>query len=631
MIQPVQWPFSELMLGAWLATGVLFCLYNFLIGLVLRQRWLSAIILPGLGFLLIEYLYFTQISVALPMGWNQGIALAYLGCLTVPPVIMATAAFTRGFLQLQRQLPHIEKALRLIGYISLAPLIGLPFLPINWIATAMFIVVMAGAAIASYAHWHIWRAGGIEMRLLGGSWLLMGPALVAWFGRNLGVFEGGPIITGIYLSGFSGNLVLLSVASVARMRERNQQISEALRGARQRNKNAKNLEQTLRDEISSRSRQLDEQKSRADAEYENKRAFMSLVSHDLRGPLANAEQALRRIQNRPQALSNEDDRRLLMRVSETIQHQVALVDRLMDMSSLTHSRAATRKSQVNFAALVDERLTAWRHKAANKDIRLVNRADTGKHLYGDALLISTLIDNLITNAIRHTLPGEQISVQLCDEQHNCFEVSNTHAHLSQAQADRIMRAVAGEPIQPQSRAENLLSNDAEGLGSGRGLGLRLVRSLITAQGGSLEAIVEDSCVIFRIRIPEASPQILLVDDQPLQLEALREQVLAIDPQLEVITAQDAKAAIRRLKEKLPDLIISDIRMPVDDGFALLKQIRRNSHWEEIPVILMSAAASKREEQELATQALRAGADAYINKPMTRDDLSEWIANINTDN
>ncbi len=631
MIQPVQWPFSELMLGAWLATGVLFCLYNFLIGLVLRQRWLSAIVLPGLGFLLIEYLYFTQISVALPMGWNQGIALAYLGCLTVPPVIMATAAFTRGFLQLQRQLPHIEKALRLIGYVSLAPLIGLPFLPVNWIATAIFVVVMAGAAIASYAHWHIWRAGGIEMRLLGGSWLLMGPALVAWFGRNLGVFEGGPIVTAIYLSGFSGNLVLLSVASVARMRERNQQISEALRGARQRNRNAKNLEQTLRDEIITRSRQLDAQKSRADAEYENKRAFMSLVSHDLRGPLANAEQALTRIQNRPQAIPNEDDRRLLTRVTETIQRQLSLVDRLMDMSSLTHSRDAAPKSQVNFAALVDERLTAWRGKAATKDIQLHNKADAGTRLYGDALLISTLLDNLISNAIRHTSPGEHISVQLCDEQHYCFEVSNTHTYLSQEQADRIRRAVAGDSIQPQSHAAQLSANNTEDLGSGRGLGLRLVRSLITAQGGSLEALVEDSCVTFRIHIPDASPQILLVDDQPLQLEALREQVLAVDPQYEVMTAQDVKTAIERLEEKLPELVISDIRMPVDDGFALLKQIRRNSHWEEIPVILISAAASKREEQELATQALRAGADAYINKPITRDDLREWIANINTDN
>ena len=620
MAEPIDWPFSDMMLGAWLAIGIGFCLYNFFVGLVLRQRWLSAIIIPGALFLLLEFAYFGRIPPSLLFGLEKSVFLGYLSCLIVPPTIIATASFTRKFLKLRHSLPKIDTALQTIGYLSLVPVIGLPFLPLTWVSMATFVMICFGAIVTTYAHWNIWRVGGLNMRLIGGSWLLMGPALIAWFGRNLGVFEGTPIVISIYLIGFAGNLILLSVASVVQLRVLTERVITSLKAARK-------LEHQLRDEITERTRILDAEKARADNEYENKRTFVSLVSHDLRGPLANASQALERLLERNNEPVESGRQRLLERVHETIQRQVSLVDRLLDLETLSRASTKNRAFRVDFKKITEERIKEWQVNADEKRISLAAEVLSDQPLYGDATLISTLLDHLLANALRHTPLGSQIIVQQHPEEGNCFAVSNAHPALNDEHRARIKAAVLDtkpvEAIAPQTG----LNRESFDLGSGRSIGLQLARALITAQGGHLDYAIHDHWVSFIIRLPEPRFEVLLVDDQRVQLEELRERILAIDDSCEINTVLSVPDALEQISQRMPALVISDIRMPKKDGFDLLRAIRQNSQWEEIRVALISAADNDEQGVQLANQAMRVGADAYFNKPIPQAELEALIRSL----
>ncbi len=624
MVEPTQWPFSELALGAWLGIGILFCVYNFFVGLVLRQRWLSFIILPGTVFILVEYAYFGRFNPPLPFGLEKSAFLSYLGCLVIPPTIAASATFTRQFLQLRRAVPKVDQALRRISYASFVPLLGLPFVPLDWVSAAMFAVVIGGAGIATYAHWCIWQAGGTDMRLLGGSWLLMGPALIAWFGRNLGVFEGGAVITATYLIGFGGNLIILSIASIARLRALNEEVIGQLRSAQRKSVAARRLERQLRDEIQQRSQRLDAEKARADQEYESKRAFMSLISHDLRGPLANATQALDQILSNESDVNKKDQRQLLDRVQETLGRQLGLVDRLLDLDSLSQPTSGEKIYPIDFHQLVEERVREWQTLANEQQISLINQSNQTTPLYGDLLLIKTLLDTLIANALRHTPSGGQIIIRHAISSDHAFEVNNTHPGLSAEQQQRIKAATSTVTHTQERPPDTAHASYIPDLGSGRGMGLRLARSLINAQGGALEYGFNDPWVVFRVDLPTRLPLILLVDDQMIQLREMRKRIASFNLGCEIVEATSVDDAINLIDRRSPALVISDVRMPHRDGFELLAAIRNNNQSEEIPVVLASATESCIEAQALQDQALRAGADAYLNKPMPQAELKRLI-------
>ncbi len=625
MIQPVEWPFNDLVLGAWLATGILFCLYNLLAGLILREHWLAMIILPGAAFIAIEFAYFGLLSTALPAGVDLPTALAWLGCVTVAPTVLATVSFTRHFLQLPRRLPEIDHQLRLIAIASFIPLAGLAFLPLEWVAWALFGVVCIGALVATRAHWHIWRLGGLDGRLIGVSWLPMGPALVAWFGRNLGIFDGGATVTLIYLSGFGANLIILSVTSVARLKVLNNQAIGALRAARRKNADANRLETQLRDEIEQRSLRLGQQKARADQEYENKRALVSLISHDLRGPLANAAQALDRVVNDPEPAGNPARNRLLERVHETVQRQVSLVDRLLDVETLSEASRQTGIHGVDLHRIAEQRIAHWQAMAADRGIRLHNQTPRDGLLYGDALLIDTLLDNLLANALRHTGESGDIEIALCEGERNGFAVSNTTALLSDDDIARILASTEGTVL-PERDARNASAGEASTmeLGSGRNIGLRLARSLINSHGGRLDARVTPRRVTFEVRLPAVRPLILLVDDQVVQLMEMRDRILATNPDFEVAEALGVDQAIDAIRRRIPALVISDVRMPDKDGFALLAAIRSHGAWEEIRVVLASAVAADEEARALRRQAMQAGADGFSTKPLEAAVLTQLL-------
>lgn len=127
----------------------------------------------------------------------------------------------------------------------------------------------------------------------------------------------------------------------------------------------------------------------------------------------------------------------------------------------------------------------------------------------------------------------------------------------------------------------------------------------------------------RVRESNLSKRLLIVDDDPNLLRAvaacLRGEGYEID------TARSGDEALIQIAQRLPDLIVSDIRMPRMDGYALARQLRSNPRTDLIPVIFLTA----KDESSERIAGIRSGVDAYLTKPFEPDELVAVIANILT--
>jgi DNA-binding NarL/FixJ family response regulator len=116
-------------------------------------------------------------------------------------------------------------------------------------------------------------------------------------------------------------------------------------------------------------------------------------------------------------------------------------------------------------------------------------------------------------------------------------------------------------------------------------------------------------------------RLLLVDDEPKLLLAVA--AVLRDEGFDVTTARNGKDALVRIAASVPDLVISDIRMPLMDGYALARHLRSTPHTKLVPIVFLTAKDDTRDRVE----GFRVGIDAYLTKPFEPDELIAVIRNI----
>ena len=118
-----------------------------------------------------------------------------------------------------------------------------------------------------------------------------------------------------------------------------------------------------------------------------------------------------------------------------------------------------------------------------------------------------------------------------------------------------------------------------------------------------------------------SKRLLVVDDEPNLLIAIA--AVLRGENFEVATARNGKDALLAIAKSLPDLIVSDVRMPLMDGYALARQLRAAPHTKLIPIVFLTA----KDETDERIEGFRAGVDVYLTKPFEPDELVAVIQNI----
>jgi PAS domain S-box-containing protein len=382
-----------------------------------------------------------------------------------------------------------------------------------------------------------------------------------------------------------------------------------------------------------------EQEARLRAETLNraKDQLIATVSHELRTPL-NSIFGWARIM---QATDMDETKRsrAVDAIVRSAAAQTRLVDDLLDFSRIATGRMRLDFKAVNLNAVIEAALEAVRPAIAVKAITLVTALDNSVGtIMGAADRLQQVVWNLVMNAVKFTPNGGRVEVSVGREGGG---VSIVVMDTGEGIAPDLLPYVF-EPF----RQEDSSATRAHG---GLGLGLALVRQLVELHGGSVRAESPgkgkgSTCTI---ALPFASPRpaakgqagelsgadrgesraslqgvrVLVVDDdvEYLDLSAM----MLRDSGADVRTAESAFRAYQLIKEWRPNVVLTDLAMPEEDGFMLLGALRTAFAGYRVPIIAVTAFATP----ESRARALNAGFDLYLTKPIDPVLLTGAVADI----
>jgi CheY-like chemotaxis protein len=332
---------------------------------------------------------------------------------------------------------------------------------------------------------------------------------------------------------------------------------------------------------------------------------------------------------------NEQERELgLKTIDRNARAQVQLVDDLLDVSRITSGKMRLQIVPVDLVEIAKAALDVVRPAANAKKIRLLSEFSKPEIIVqADPDRMQQVAWNLMSNAIKFTPARGQVSVKVfADEEGNAsMVVEDSGIGI----AERFLPHVFDRFRQ----GDGSLTRSHGGLG----LGLAIVRHIIELHGGvaSVSSPGENRGSTFTVLLPgtnskrqangfarpEATGEsnlegvrILVVDDQPDERDLLR--LMLTREGAEVETVASAADALDVLPRWRPEILISDIAMPTEDGYSLVKRVRslEDRMIAAIPAIALTAHARVEDRQ----QALDAGFDYHVGKPFDRARLIDAV-------
>ena len=378
-------------------------------------------------------------------------------------------------------------------------------------------------------------------------------------------------------------------------------------------------------------------RNQAETANRTKDEFLSVLSHELRTPLNSMLGWTRML--RSGVLDEERIRKAIEVIERNTRLQIHLIEDLLDVSRIISGKMRIEKEPLDLVTVVREAVETTRApsvSAKNVACEFDAQVDSSLLINGDAVRLQQVIINLVDNAIKFTPEGGRVTVTL--------KRSGGAAELTVSDT-----GIGIEPDFLPFIFDRFRQADASTRRSytGLGLGLAIVRKIVEMHGGSITADsagVEKGAV-FTISIPLAyefyaeddrSPavkaaeppaeasllgaRILLVDDDTESLVPL--QLFLEHENAEVFQAASAEEALRRLAEQEFHVLISDIGMPVMDGYEFISTVRRLPHEQNsvVPAIALTAYASADDKQRV----LSSGYQQHFPKPLDFDELLEAV-------
>jgi PAS domain S-box-containing protein len=378
-----------------------------------------------------------------------------------------------------------------------------------------------------------------------------------------------------------------------------------------------------------------EQAAREEAERANrvKDEFLTVLSHELRTPLNPILGWSTLLLNKK--LDEAKMAHALATIQRNARLQSELIEDLLDVSRILSGKLSLNVASVNLVATILGAIETVRLAAEAKSIKVeASLAPDIGLVAGDSTRLQQVIWNLLSNGVKFTPPGGQISIRL--------ERFNSYAHITVSDTGRGIAPDFLPYIFDHFRqADGSTTRNFGGLG----LGLAIVRYLVELHGGTVraESLGEGQGATFIVRLPvmptppeanqdEQFPEqaldlkdikILIVDDET----DTRELVAFILEQqrAQVTTVSSAYEALVALPQVKPDVLLSDIGMPGMDGYMLIQQVRTLAPVQggQVPAIALTAYAGEINQQ----QAIAAGFQKHISKPIDPEVLIQTIAHL----
>lgn len=364
-----------------------------------------------------------------------------------------------------------------------------------------------------------------------------------------------------------------------------------------------------------------------------KRNILQLLNHEFRTPLTYVTAYYEMLAD--SLVSLEDNAHLqeyLRGIQVGSQRLTRLVEDLITIMEIRTGEAATvfereARPVMQVGNLLRQRARGPEARANERGITFhYNIADDLPPVYGVPALLGDALDRLLDNAVKFTANRREGP----DEVRVRAKTRNDHVVLS------VEDSGVGFPTHVRDQLFELFFQHNRELmeQQGSGAGLAIAKGLVDLHGGVIEAeSEEDGGSCFSIVLPIYDPDhdqeapwsssgrpatLLIVEDDVHLLEGLKELLEFANAGYDftVLTAENGREGLEVLERRQPDLIISDVMMPVMDGYKFLREVRKNPAWVQIPFIFLTA----RGERQDIHRGRRSGAEEYITKPYDIDEL-----------
>lgn len=388
---------------------------------------------------------------------------------------------------------------------------------------------------------------------------------------------------------------------------------------------------------------LREQAARAEAEQANrtKDEFLATLSHELRTPLSAILGWSHLVR------SGKLDEPQMSRAFETIERnarsQSQLIDDLLDVSRIITGKLQIEPRPVDLSAVIEDVIESVRPALEAKDIQLDTQFEAkGCFVSGDANRLQQVFWNLLSNATKFTPEKGKVRVQAAQLE--------TQVRISVSDSGVGISAEFLPHIFDRFRQADGSTTRVHG---GLGLGLSIVKHLVQLHGGevTVESGGKDHGATFTVRLPLASD----VSVEDVEVDGAREQqgdglpasfyhllegmrILVVDDEAdsrelvaailtrcgsEVRSCETTAEALRTFREWKPDILVSDIGMPNEDGYTLIQKLRKQrlKLAREIPAVALTAYATDDDR----ARALSAGFQVHVSKPIEPEILVKSIA------
>jgi len=393
----------------------------------------------------------------------------------------------------------------------------------------------------------------------------------------------------------------------------------------------------------------------AETANRTKSSFLARMSHEIRTPL-NAVLGIAEIQLQNKTFQ-PDEKEVFTRIFNSGNLLLGIINDILDMSKIEAGKLELTPANYDVANLINDTVYLNMIKNENKPITFILNVDENipSQMFGDALRIKQILNNLLSNAFKYTKQGEvELSInaqRVSDTLTLVLRVRDTGHGMTDEQMSRL--------FDEYSRFNMAANRTTEGTG----LGMGITQNLVNMMNGELLVESEiDKGTLFTVRLPQgdtgAAPlgketverlkqfhlmyeakldklhvvrepipfgKVLVVDDLDMNLYVIRGMLSPYG--LQIDTAISGHEAIEKVKSNAYDLVFMDHMMPIMDGIEATKKIRvweteknKKNPRKRIPIIALTAnAVSGMKEMFLAN-----GFDGFISKPIVIQELDELL-------
>ncbi len=407
--------------------------------------------------------------------------------------------------------------------------------------------------------------------------------------------------------------------------------------------------------VEERTAELRSAKEAADTANRSKSEFLANMSHELRTPL-NGILGYAQILLRSAHLPTQEQKGVVI-INQCGSHLLTLINDILDFSKIEAQKMELYPTEFHFPAFLQGVVEICRIKAEQKSLRFnyVTDGDLPVGVFADEKRLRQVLINLLGNATKFTDRGEVnflVKARRLEEgQKNSpsiyqirFQVEDTGVGMSAEQMEKIF--LPFEQVGTTKKQSE-----------GTGLGLAISQSIVALMGSTLEVqsqLDKGSTFWFDVTFPDATEWAekskILNKGKVVGVRGATRKVLVVDDRwenrsvivnlltplgFEMFEASHGQEGLQKVQEIHPDLVITDITMPLMDGYELLRALRSQEEFQNLPIIVSSASVFESDRQK----SISAGASSFLPKPVQAEGLLdalqtllelEWIYEKNTE-